>query len=93
MSMVKNPRNCWGMPLWDDQVHAVGSRAVFSRVLALVKFLMKILWYWLKGMVLTDVLGSTLMWRGLLPLHVTIWKVVWNDVWPSEVVSVISLPS
>ena len=67
MSMMKNPMNCWSTLSWDDQVLVIGCRVVFLRVPALVKFFWKSLWYWLRGMVMTEMLGSTLMARGLLP--------------------------
>ena len=67
MCAVKNIKDCWGGPLWDDQLLVVGCRDVFLSVPALVKFLWQILWYWPRCIVLTDVPGSTLMWRGLLP--------------------------
>ena len=67
MSNTKQPRNFWRVLSWGDQLRAVGQRAVFIRAPVLVKFLGKILQKWLRGMMLTDAPGSTLMWSSLLP--------------------------
>ena len=37
--------------------------------------------------------GSTLTGMGLVPCFVMTCRVVWNEVWPSDAVLVINLPS
>ena len=44
-------------------------------------------------MVLISAPGSTFTGRGLQPCFATIWRVVWNDVWPSGARSVYNWPS
>ena len=58
-STMKNPKSVWGEPSCDDHVCIVGCKALYLRVLALVKFFGNSLWYQLRDIVLTLAPGST----------------------------------
>ena len=76
-----------------DQVLAVLLKTFFFKWPSLVKYWGNMLLYWVRGIVLISAPGSTFTGRGLQSCFMTIWRVVWNDVWPSGAQSVYSWPS
>ena len=88
---MKNPRNCCGLSLCAVHVCLVVCSAFCFRLPALVKCAGKIFPYLLNSMVFTSTPGLTLTEIDLLPCLVIIWRVVWNNVHPSEATSVANL--
>ena len=88
---MKHPRNCCGFPSCAVHVCLVGCSAFCFRLPALGKCAEKFFLYLLNGMVFTSTPRSTLTGIDLLPCLVIIWRVVWNDVCPSEATSVANL--
>ena len=69
----------------------VGCSAFCFRLPALVKCTGKIFLYLLNGVVFTSMPVLTLTGIDLLPCLVIIWRVVWNNVCPSEATLVANL--
>ena len=93
MSAMKNPRNCCGFSLCAVHVCLVRCRNFCLRLPAFVKCAGKSFLYLLNGIVFTSMPGSTLTGIDLLPCLVTIWRVVWNEVCPSDATLVANLSS
>ena len=92
MSITIYPKMFWHIPSWADHVIHVGLRAVFFRAPDFVKNLGKALQKWDRGWNYMMLQGQ-LTYRGLHPWLVITCIVLWKEVCPSVVVSVIKLMS
>ena len=93
ISTIKWPRKGCGKPSCDIQVWWVGIRALALGYLDLFKWLGKSVQYLLNGTVLTWVPGSILTTMVLVPFRAGRSRHVYQATWPSEALSVKSLPS
>ena len=91
--MMKYPKNCCGLLSLNDHECDVGCSTLFLMFPALVKFFLNSFLYWLSGKVFTSAPGSTFTDMDLAPCLVSTCNVVWKEVSPSDVLSVINCPS
>ena len=83
---MKYPKIVWRALSSDDHVR-VGCRAFCFRIPALVKYKGTSSWYLLRGIVLKSAPGSIFMGK------VITCNVVWKEMFPSDAISVMRLPS